>query len=377
MATTQLRSGIQLKDNSVTFAKMLQAEFLQGGTWALSSDNTAVLDGLDPNPTSNNAAVTKGFVTGLVDSSMKSPDDFQTDAGGNYPTDYKGNGAVAEGDSFYVTDITNGTAVGGKTVNVGDMLVALVDNPGNTDNNWLIMETNRDQATDSVIGMVELATQAETNTGTDPERVITPLTLAGYITNAGLQKHAGDGMTEDGSQNFNVEAANASITVNADDIEVTPGTTNGTSLEVTATGLELTTTVVGTRTFNGGQFDVDAGANTITLKTGSTFTLDATADSVVLTAQPTGTVPLAVSTTKYVDDAIGATTKVFNELPTVTDGNANVTLNNTPNSGTERVYLNGARQAPGATNDYTVSGNTVTFNFNLTSADVVLADYEY
>jgi len=377
MANTFIRSNRQLLDGSVTFAKIADNFLGTNGTWTISNDNTATVTGIK-DPTSANDAVNKNYVDGLVDTTFKAPDGFATNAAGDYPSDYKGSGSVDEGDSFYVTDVTNGTDVGNETVNVGDLLVALSDNPGNTDSNWLIMESNRDYATDAVPGVVELATQTEASAGTDTTRVITPATLDGYIDDNDIEKGAGQGLSEDASANFNVGSANASITVNADDIEVTPGTTNGNSLEVTATGIELMASITGARSFSGGAFSVDSGAAVVSIKSGGTLTLDATADNAVLTNQPTGGTDLAISTTKYVDDQLAALpTEVYNELPSVTDGSANVTLANTPTSGTERVYLNGVRQAPGSSNDYTISGTTVTFSSALNTGDVVLVDYKY
>ena len=40
----------------------------------------------------------------------------------------------------------------------------------------------------SVAGIIELATQAETNTGTDDARAVTPLKLATYVSNQALAK---------------------------------------------------------------------------------------------------------------------------------------------------------------------------------------------
>ncbi len=133
---------------------------------------------LNADPTVALGAATKQYVDGLIDSGMKSPDGYDTVAAGDYPTDYKGSGSVHEGDTFYITSTANGTAVGGETVNNGDLLVALADAPGNTDSNWAIVESNRDSATETVHGVVELATQAEVDAGTDTTRVITPATLA-------------------------------------------------------------------------------------------------------------------------------------------------------------------------------------------------------
>ncbi len=376
MAITQVRGNTQIKDGSVDYPKMA-ANFLQSETWTLSSDNSAKITGLTT-PTSARDAVTKEYVDGIVDSVMKSPDGFATNVAGDYPSDYKGTGGVAEGDAFYVTDVSNGTDVGTESVNVGDLLIALADTPGNTDSNWIIVESNREYATHDVPGIIELATQTEADAGADTLRAITPATLNNYILNNKIEKIAGQGMSEDASANFNISSFDASINVKADTIEVQTGSTNGASLETTATGLELASAITGARSFSGGAFSVDAGAGTVSIKSGGVLTLDATADNVVLTNQPTGGTDLSVATIKYVDDSISSqSTDVFNELPTVTSGNANVTLLNTPTSNTERVYLNGVRQAPGASNDYTISGTTVTFASALHTNDFVLIDYKY
>jgi hypothetical protein len=609
MAITQLRSNLQLLDHSVTLVKMLDVDFLQGATWTLSSDNTAILDGLDPNPVSNNAAVTKGYVDGLVDSSMKSPDGFATTATGDYPSDYKSSGIVSEGDTFYVTDITNGTTVGTKSVNLGDLLVALVDTPGNTDSDWVIMETNRDQATETVKGVAQLATQAQTDAGTDDSTIVTPLKLDTYISNAGIQAYqAGNGLSIDtgttpdtmilggtldrnttlntstfdfdingtggtsitandinltstvsttittgagGTLTLQTNASNDAVltqtpdgtvplaiatvsyvtnsavtasnglTKNVNDIQLGGGLTSNTIINQDDNNLSIVTTTNGVGDFNIGtsatrldnidlytengttiddttQIDLNsdqvnlngttgviltasgtgvvvlnASANQSLLQTqvtgdgtsdplaiatlkyvddaitsnvtasngltktgndialGGTLTADTTVDmstfdmtfsgtgdfavdvddvyvdtnsislystgsinirsgsggnvtlqtnasnEAVLTQQPDGTVALAVATTQYVDNAVSAITKVYNELPTVTGGSTAVTLANAPTAGTQRIYLNGIRQTPGSGNDYTISGANITFSNALTGTDTVLADYEY
>ena len=45
---------------------------------------------------------------------------------------------------------------------------------------WVTFGANVPQATESVAGKAELATQAETNTGTDDQRIVTPLKLANW-----------------------------------------------------------------------------------------------------------------------------------------------------------------------------------------------------
>jgi len=363
MAITNLRGNTQIKDASVTVAKLATEN---GATWTIAGDNLGVIDGLGTPSTANQAA-NKAYVDGLVDSGMKSPDGFATDVDGNYPSDYKGSGSVSEGDVFYITSVANGTHVGTISVNVGDLLVALVDTPLNVDANWVIMESNRDQATETVKGVMEIATQAETDAGLVDTDAVTPLKLASYISNLNINKTAGAGMTETTGE-FDVVATDASIKVNADDLGVQVGNTNGNSLEITATGVELLSTINGDRTFS---------SNTFTVNAATSATLGAPADGALLTAQPTGVAALAIATTKYVDDAVSAVTEIYGELPIVSNGSANVTLANTPISNTERVYLNGLRMAKGSSQDYTISGTTITFSSPLLTDDIVLCDYKY
>ncbi|MFZ5985498.1 MAG: hypothetical protein ACOYWZ_00005, partial [Bacillota bacterium] len=54
---------------------------------------------------------------------------------------------------------------------------------------------------------------------------------------------------------------------------------------------------------------------------------------------------------------------IIRETPSgaINGTNVTFTLANTPVTGTETVYLNGLLQEPGAGNDYTISGTTITY----------------
>jgi len=127
---------------------------------------------------------TKSQIDGLIDSNLKNPDGYTTNSSNTYPSDYMSSGEVNAGDIFYITDTSNGNLVGTTPINVGDMLIAKVDNPGNTDSNWLILESNREQATESVLGMVEIATTSEVSTGTNDSTAVTPLKLKQELLSA-------------------------------------------------------------------------------------------------------------------------------------------------------------------------------------------------
>jgi len=106
---------------------------------------------------------------------------------------------------------------------------------------------------------------------------------------------AGAGLTRTGDE-IDVAAADLSLTVNANDMQVNIGNTNGTSLEVSASGLELASAITGERTIGSGT------------TSSHQVTLDTNVDNARLTSQPSGTVPLAIATTNYVDTAISSAT---------------------------------------------------------------------
>lgn len=68
---------------------------------------------------------------------------------------------------------------------------------------------------------------------------------------------------------------------------------------------------------------------------------------------------------------------VTNEVPsgTINGSNTAFTLANSPTAGTVSLYLNGVRLQPGAGNDYTISGATITMLYAPATGDQLLADY--
>lgn len=115
---------------------------------------------------------TSGQIDVLIDATLKPPEAFAPS--GTYPVTYGGSG-VQQGDSFR---IGAAGAMGAVTVNTEDLLIALVDTPGQTDGNWMVVESNRDQATETVKGVAELATQAEADAGANDTHIITALKMA-------------------------------------------------------------------------------------------------------------------------------------------------------------------------------------------------------
>ena len=86
----------------------------------------------------------------------------------------------------------------------------------------------------------------------------------------------------------------------------------------------------------------------------------------------------AGTTTTVTGAQIAATMAVRESLllDTVTPSSRSFTATQgTVSSGTEQVFVNGVLQSLGAANDYTISGNTVTFNFDLALGDTVVISY--
>jgi len=94
------------------------------------------------------------------------------------PTTYAGS-SIQKGNSFNI--INAGTLSGLFFLEEGDFLIALVDTPGVVLANWMAINSNVSISTDIVRGLIEIATQAEVNIGTDYSRAVTPLTLKTHL----------------------------------------------------------------------------------------------------------------------------------------------------------------------------------------------------
>ena len=121
-------------------------------------------------------------VDALIDVTLKPPEAYDPTVTGNYPITYDG-GGVQKGDTFRITanqaDLGSGTV----DVNIEDLLIALVDTPAQTEANWMVAESNRDQATETVKGVAKVDTQAEVNGGTNDTGFVTALKLLNMALN--------------------------------------------------------------------------------------------------------------------------------------------------------------------------------------------------
>jgi hypothetical protein len=99
---------------------------------------------------------------GSYDANTTDPTDG--DVGGTYVVTVAGTGVA----SFWTT-----------ALEVGDVIIQ-ENATATTEADWVVVSRDIIPASETVAGVVELATQAEVNTGTDTTRVVTPDTLSNY-----------------------------------------------------------------------------------------------------------------------------------------------------------------------------------------------------
>lgn len=83
-------------------------------------------------------------------------------------------GAIKKGNAF---EISVAGTMGGEAFDVGDIIRALVNTPGQTLSNWAVSEHNIQQATTTVRGTAKLAVTSEVDTGTENTKIITAAAL--------------------------------------------------------------------------------------------------------------------------------------------------------------------------------------------------------
>ena len=188
ITTAKLDNGavttVKIGGNQVTFAKIQTiASGKLLGNVSGSTGNVAEVDiitATDLTGAANSNIPSAAAVKAYVDAATGGLGNLEGgwDASiGVFPTGSSPVSGTKKGDYWYVSF---GGTVGGVTFNVGDVIIARVDNASVTvASDWIQLEVNRDQATESTLGLVTLATQTEVNTGTNTTDAVTPATLAG------------------------------------------------------------------------------------------------------------------------------------------------------------------------------------------------------
>lgn len=170
----------------VTIAEQKVLGRVTGGNIAaldIDSDLSTVSANHDTIPS---AKATKAYVDGVLTGALVNQGGYN--AGTNVPDlDSVPSAGIKNGWTYVVT--AAGTFFS-EDVQVGDMLIAKQDVP-TTLAHWTIVNKNIPDivpASESSSGIAELATQAETDAGTDDSRTLTPLKLSTFVANKKITK---------------------------------------------------------------------------------------------------------------------------------------------------------------------------------------------
>ncbi len=217
ITTAKINNGavttIKLGDNQVTYAKIQQvANNKVLGNVSGATANVAEIDIItsttlvgSANSNIPSTAAIKAYVDATVGGLGNLEGAWDASAG-SFPVGSAPVAGTKKGDYWYVS--VAGT-VNSVAFNVGDVLVALVDAASTTtySGNWISLEVNRDQATETVLGLVTLATSTEVNTGTNSTDAVTPATLSGRTateTRTGIAELATQSETDTGTDDARI-----------------------------------------------------------------------------------------------------------------------------------------------------------------------------
>ena len=217
ITTAKLNNGavttIKLGDNQVTYAKIQQvANNKVLGNVSGATANVAEIDIITSTTlvgSANTNIPSTAAIKAYVDATAGGLGNLEGawDASlGSFPIGSSPVAGTKKGDYWYVS--VAGT-VNSVAFNVGDVLVALADAASTTtySGNWISLEVNRDQATETVLGLVTLATSTEVNTGTNSTDAVTPATLSGRTateTRTGIAELATQAETDAGTDDARI-----------------------------------------------------------------------------------------------------------------------------------------------------------------------------
>lgn len=201
---------VKINANAVTFAKLQQINNLTvignvSGSTANPSEVSIITDMAN---SSTSTLATSTAIKTYIDANVGSLGNLEgawNASSGSFPVGSSPVAGTKAGDYWYVS--VAGTT-GGVAFNVGDVIVAKVNNASTSlATDWIQLEVNRDQATTTVLGLVYLATNAETQTGTDSNKAVTPASLSSRTateTRTGIAEIATDAETAAGTDDARI-----------------------------------------------------------------------------------------------------------------------------------------------------------------------------
>lgn len=176
---------IKVTDKNITFAKIQDIPTMTvigrvAGGSGVSSAITIITDlntVISAHDSLASAKAVKDYVDGVVGGLGSLQGGFDAANATTFPTGSK------KGDYWYCTSAK--TNLQGVSLNVGDVLISNKDNAsGTAAADWIFLEVNRDQASTTVLGVVSLATSAEAQAMTSTTKALTPSNLANVKASA-------------------------------------------------------------------------------------------------------------------------------------------------------------------------------------------------
>lgn len=201
---------LKINPNAVTFAKIQQLNNLTviGNVSGASANAAEVTIITDMANSSSSSLATSTAIKTYIDANVGSLGNLEgawSAASGSFPVGSSPVAGTKAGDYWYVS--VAGT-VDSVAFNVGDVIVAKVNAASTTiATDWIQLEVNRDQATTTVLGLVFLATNAETQTGTDVNKAVTPASLSARTateTRTGIAEIATDAELTSGTDDTRI-----------------------------------------------------------------------------------------------------------------------------------------------------------------------------
>ena len=201
---------VKINANAVTFDKLQQVANLTvignvSGATANPAEVTIITDMAN---SSSTTLATSTAIKTYIDANVGSLGNLEgawDASSGSFPVGTSPVAGTKAGDYWYVS--VAGTT-GGVAFNVGDVIVAKINNASTSSAaDWIQLEVNRDQATTTVLGLVFLATNAETQTGTDTVKAVTPSALSSRTateTRTGIAELATQAETDAGTDDLRI-----------------------------------------------------------------------------------------------------------------------------------------------------------------------------
>jgi hypothetical protein len=201
---------VKINANAVTFDKIQQLNNLTViGNVSGSTANPAEVSIItDMANSSSSTLATSTAIKTYIDSNVASLGNLEgawDASSGSFPVGSSPTSGTRAGDYWYVS--VAGTT-GSFAFNVGDVIIAKIDNASTSvGSEWIQLEVNRDQATTTVLGLVFLASNAETQTGTDSNKAVTPASLSSRTateTRTGIAEIATDAEVTTGTDDTRI-----------------------------------------------------------------------------------------------------------------------------------------------------------------------------